>query len=92
MDKMSADMAHELHPYNVAVISLWPGLTKTEQVMAQPERYDLSRAVSPQFNGWAVTALAADSNIMAKTGRSLRVTELSQEYGFTDIEDAGAGR
>ncbi len=92
VDKMSADMAHELRSYNVAVISLWPRDTKTELVMAQPERYDLSRAVSPQFNGRAVAALAADSNIMGKTGRSLRVTELAQEYGFTDIEDAGTGR
>ncbi len=83
-------MAHELRSYNVAVISLWPGDTKTERVMAQPERYDLGRAVSPQFNA-RVAALAADSNIMEKTGRSLRVNDLAQEYGITDIEDAGHG-
>lgn len=27
---MSADMAHELKPEGVTVVTLWPGVTKTE--------------------------------------------------------------
>ena len=33
LDKMTADMAHELAPHDVAVVSVWPGLVKTELVM-----------------------------------------------------------
>src|SRR5215510_4079348 len=32
-DKLTADMAHELKPHNVAVVSLYPGLVRTEKVM-----------------------------------------------------------
>lgn len=32
-DRLAADMAHELHGYNVAAVSLYPGLVRTERVM-----------------------------------------------------------
>jgi dehydrogenase/reductase SDR family member 1 len=32
-DKMASDMAHELRPSGVAVVSLYPGLVRTEAVM-----------------------------------------------------------
>jgi len=86
LDKLTADMAHELRTHNVVVVSLWPGLTRTEVIMAQPKRYDLSRAVSPLFNGRAVAGLAADPKIIEKTGRAFRVIELAEEYGFTDTD------
>jgi dehydrogenase/reductase SDR family member 1 len=82
VDKLSADMAHDLRPHNVVVLSLWPPFTKTEKVMAEPERYDLGRARSPQLTGRAVVALAADPKVMEKTGRVLRVIDLAAEYGL----------
>src|SRR5262245_44597786 len=33
-DKMTADMAHELGPHGVTVVSLYPGLVRTEAVLA----------------------------------------------------------
>lgn len=33
-DKMTADMARELKDHNVAVVSLYPGLVRTEAVLA----------------------------------------------------------
>jgi NAD(P)-dependent dehydrogenase (short-subunit alcohol dehydrogenase family) len=33
-DKMSSDMAHELEPHGVTVVSLYPGLVRTEAVLA----------------------------------------------------------
>ncbi|KHJ98772.1 hypothetical protein OESDEN_01237, partial [Oesophagostomum dentatum] len=30
VDRMSADMAVELRPYGVAIVSLWPGMVRTE--------------------------------------------------------------
>ena len=88
LEKMTADMARELHPYGVAVISLWPGTVRTERVLAQPERWplDIYRGESPQFAGRAVAALAADSNVMAKTGQRLIVSDLAMEYDFTDLD------
>lgn len=36
--------------------------------------------------GRAVAALAADPQIMDKSGRWLVAAELAEEYGFTDID------
>ena len=84
VDKLAADMAHQLRRFDVAAISLWPPLIKTEKVVAFSERYNLARALSPVFIGRIVAALAMDPKIMEKTGRALKVTELATEYGLTD--------
>ena len=68
------------------MISLWPGLTRTERVLATPERYDLSRAATPQFTGRAVAALARDRDVSSKSGRALRVLDLAREYDLTDVD------
>ena len=85
-DKMTADMAHELRAHNVAVVSLYPGLVRTEKVMEAADWLDLSNSESPQFIGRAVAALAGDSRVMEKTGQVLIAARLAQEYGFTDID------
>jgi dehydrogenase/reductase SDR family member 1 len=85
-DKMTADMAHELREHNVAAISLYPGLVRTEKVMEAAAFLDLSNSESPQFIGRAVAALASDSNIMQKSGQVLVAASLAQEYGFTDVD------
>jgi dehydrogenase/reductase SDR family protein 1 len=87
VDKLTADMAHELRPHGVAVISLWPGAVRTEALVANAERWsfvDLARAQSPRLSGRAVAVLAADANVIEKSGRALRVSDLAAEYGFTD--------
>jgi NAD(P)-dependent dehydrogenase (short-subunit alcohol dehydrogenase family) len=85
-DKLTADMAHELQEHNVAAISLYPGLVRTEKVMAAAQWLDLSNSESPQFIGRAVVALANDPGIMNKTGMVLVAAALAQEYGFTDVD------
>jgi dehydrogenase/reductase SDR family member 1 len=85
-DKMTADMSRELREHKVAVISLYPGLVRTEKVMEAAEWLDLSNSESPQFIGRAVAALAEDPNVMEKTGRVLVAASLADEYGFTDID------
>lgn len=85
-DKMTADMAHELREHKVAVVSLYPGLVRTEKVMEAAAFLDLSNSESPQFIGRSVAALAADSNVMQKSGQVLVAAALAQEYGFTDID------
>jgi dehydrogenase/reductase SDR family protein 1 len=85
-DKMTADMSQELREYNVAIISLYPGMVRTEKVMQAAEWLDLSNSESPQFIGRAVEALATDPGVMQRTGRVLIAARLAQEYGFTDID------
>ena len=83
-DKLTVDMAHELREYDVAAVSLYPGLVRTEKVTQA--FLDLSNSESPQFIGRAVAAMAHDSNIIQKTGSVLVAAALAQEYGFKDID------
>lgn len=85
-DKLTADMAHELREHNVAVVSLYPGLVRTEKVMEAAAFLDMSNSESPQFIGRAVAALASDSNILQKSGQILVAAALAEEYGFTDVD------
>lgn len=85
-DKLTADMAHELNEHNVAVVSLYPGLVRTESVLAASAWLDLSNSESPEFVGRAVAALAADPHVMIKTGTVAVVASLAREYGFTDVD------
>jgi dehydrogenase/reductase SDR family protein 1 len=85
-DRMAMAMAHELRPHNVAAVSLYPGLVRTEGVMKAADVFDLSNSESPQFEGRAVAALANDPNIMQKSGSVLVSAALGLEYGFTDLD------
>ena len=85
-DKMTADMAVELRPHGVAIVSLYPGLVRTEKVMQAADWLDLSNSESPEFIGRAVAALAADPDVMRHTGAVRVAAQLAIEYGFTDID------
>lgn len=85
-DKLAADSAEELRPYNVTSVSLYPGLVRTEAVMASAEWLDLSHSESPQFVGRAVAALASDPAKIQRSGHVLLTAQLAQEYGFVDID------
>ena len=85
-DKMTADMAHEAEKFNIAVISLYPGLVRTESVLRAAEYFDMSNSESPQFTGRVIAALAADPNIMKKSGKVLIVAQEALEYGIQDID------
>ncbi len=87
VDRLAADMAHDLAPHGVASVSLWPGIVRTEWVMSQPELpFSTKVSESPELSGRAVAALANDARVMDKTGRVLIVAELAREYGFTDVD------
>jgi dehydrogenase/reductase SDR family protein 1 len=85
-DHMVACMAQELREHNVAAVSLYPGMVRTESVMQAAPHLDLSNSESPQFIGRAVVALASDAHVIDKTGRILIAATLAQEYGFKDID------
>ena len=86
VDKMTEYMAHELKKFNVAVVSLYPGLVRTESVMRNAKHFDMSNSESPQFIGRVVAALANDPNIMKKSGQVLVAAQEALEYGIQDID------
>lgn len=93
LDRFSRDGARELKPHRVAMVSLVPGIVKTERVLADVDGmgWDLSNAESPLFSGRAVAALARDASLLARSGKALVVAELAPELDFVD-EDGGRPR
>jgi NAD(P)-dependent dehydrogenase (short-subunit alcohol dehydrogenase family) len=91
VDKMAHDMAVDFKPFNVAVISLWMGLLKTERsnkvFKESPELYASVEAVaeSPEFPGLVIAALANDPLLMERSGKVWVGAELGVEYGVLDI-------
>ena len=85
-DKMTSDMAHELRPHGIAVVSLYPGMVRTEAVMAAAEWLDLSNSESPEFIGLVIAALSRDPRLMERTGSVCVAAALAQEYGVSDID------
>jgi len=85
-DKMTADMAHELRPYDVTVVSLYPGLVRTEKVMAAAAVFDLSNSESPEYIGRCVAALAIDPEAQRWTGQAIVAAALGEAYDFADID------
>jgi dehydrogenase/reductase SDR family member 1 len=89
-DRLTCDTGEELREHGVAVVSLYPGLVRTESVVASGF-FDLSGSESPQFLGRAVAALAADEHVLARSGCVLVAAELAEEYGFTDVDGSRPG-
>jgi NAD(P)-dependent dehydrogenase (short-subunit alcohol dehydrogenase family) len=87
-DKLSADMAQDLRPYGVAVVSLYPGLVRTEAVVqaAAGGWLDLSNSESPEFVGRVVAALAEDPAVLKRSGQVLVAAALALEFGVTDVD------
>jgi len=87
-DKMSADMAHELRPSGVAVISLYPGLVRTEAVMqaARGGWLDISNSESPEFIGRVIAALNHAPRLMDRSGQVVVAAQLAQELNVSDID------
>jgi NAD(P)-dependent dehydrogenase (short-subunit alcohol dehydrogenase family) len=92
INRMLQGMSVEGKPHHIAAVTLMPGFMRTERVemnlkteeLKKQFRYDLSE--SPEYLGRAVAALAADKNVMAKTGKIHFVADLATEYGFTDVD------
>jgi NAD(P)-dependent dehydrogenase (short-subunit alcohol dehydrogenase family) len=92
VDKMSHDMAHDFRPHQVAVVSIWMGLLLTERTQAlfdaEPEMYAgmAETAETPEFTGRVIDALAADPQMMDKSGRVYIGAELAEHYDIQDLD------
>ena len=89
-DKMAADMAKELRPYNVAAVSIWMGSLDTERSRAYlsklPEGAAQGKKMeSPQFTGRVISALYNSQDRMALSGQALIGAELGFQLGVNDV-------
>lgn len=83
--KLTADAAVELHDHGVTVVSLYPGLVRTEAVLAAGV-FDLGNSEHPELQGRAVAAAAADSEVGWWSGRALVTAAVAEHFGFKDID------
>jgi NAD(P)-dependent dehydrogenase (short-subunit alcohol dehydrogenase family) len=83
-NKLTEQMADDLRPHGVACIALSPGFMRLERMNLTPQEAAMTE--SAEFPGRAVAALAADPNVLAKTGQVLTTPGLARVYGFTDID------
>ena len=86
VDRLTRDSARDLRPFGVTVVSLWPGVVRTERVLAGQFPYDTTISESPELTGRAVLAIAGDPQRAARSGKPFVVAELAAEYGFTDVD------
>ncbi len=89
VDRMAFDMAHELRPHNIVVVSLWLGLIRTERVEVvsrEMSQFDITKTESARFLGRGIAAIATDPDAMEKSGKVFYTAELADMYGFTDVD------
>jgi NAD(P)-dependent dehydrogenase (short-subunit alcohol dehydrogenase family) len=92
------NMATELKPHRVAAVAITPGFLRSESML---ERFGVTEenwrdggkkdsnflvSESPLYVGRAVAALAADPEVLARTGQLLSSWQLARDYGFTDAD------
>ncbi|MFC4127667.1 SDR family NAD(P)-dependent oxidoreductase [Nocardia rhizosphaerae] len=100
LDRLTADLAHDLAGTGATAVSIWPGIVNTELLQLVPAdehgrrevtlpgegTFDLNAAESPRFAGRAVVALAAAPDLHARAGQAWKVADLATDYGFTDVD------
>lgn len=70
--RLAFGTAQQLRPHRVAAVAIAPG--------------HMGVTESHEYLGRAIATLAADPDILSKTGALLTVGELAREYGFTDVD------
>lgn len=92
-DKMTADMAVDLRPHGVSVVSYWPGFILTDAVRAMPPemmpeelRQMLPLWETPEFSGHVIDALSRDPALADKSGKAVIGAELAVDYGIKDSD------
>ena len=90
--------AAELQPHGVAVMAVTPGFLRSEAMLqhfgvteanwraAGRKDKNFLESESPLYVGRAVAALAADPDVLARTGMLYSSWELAHQYRFTDYD------
>jgi NAD(P)-dependent dehydrogenase (short-subunit alcohol dehydrogenase family) len=89
-DKLSRDMGEELRPHGVAALSLYPGLVRTEAILAAAAEghVNLAGSESPEFTGRVIAALLQDPALLRLSGGVHVAAALARSYGVTDVDGA----
>lgn len=90
VDKFAKDMAVDLRAHNVAAVSVWMGMLRTDRTKrvmdSEPQKYagfwDI--AETPDFTGHILSAIYRDPKRAEKSGQVLIGAEVAAEYGLTD--------
>jgi len=94
--RLALAQAVELRQHKVAALALTPGFLRSEEMLEHfgvteanwrdATRKDPHFAASetPSYIGRAAAALAADQDILDRTGEAVSTWQLAKEYGFTD--------
>lgn len=86
------DLALELREHRVGALAVAPGFVRTEAVLAAPPEQwpggvrDLARTESPEYVGRGIAKLAADPQVLERSGAVVLAGHLAAEYGFEDID------
>ena len=82
----------------ITAVALTPGYLRSEMMLdgfgvteanwqeGVKKDPDWANSETPFYIGRAVAALAADPNVMEKSGKALATWNLAPEYGFTDVD------
>ena len=96
--RLALGQAADLREHGVAALALTPGFLRSEAMLdhfgvgqdnwrdAVEKDPHFAASESPRFIGRAVAALAADPDVMARTGKAFASGELAEEYGFDDVD------
>lgn len=88
LDKMTNDMATELRGTGVSVISLWPGLVRTRQLVAsgltEIAGVSIDDTETPELQGRVIAALAEDPELARHSGAALITAEVAAARGIAE--------
>jgi NAD(P)-dependent dehydrogenase (short-subunit alcohol dehydrogenase family) len=96
--RLARAMAADLRPHGVAALAVTPGFLRSEAVLdhfgvtaeawrdaiAQDEHFAFSE--TPRFVGRGIAALAADPDVLQRSGEAVSSWRLAREYGLDDID------
>ncbi|RCW44372.1 SDR family oxidoreductase [Paenibacillus prosopidis] len=99
---LASAMAEELRPHSVMALAVTPGFLRSEEMLehfgvteanwqdavhsGKPHAEHFGQSETPYFLGRGIAALAASTSLPEKTGRVLPSWQLSDEFGFSDID------
>jgi len=95
VERMAMLYSLHLRPHRVSSVFLYPGFVRTEAIQRSFDEggsyFDgwtsdeyLAKTCSTHFPGRAAASLAADPNLIERTGSVVTAIEAAEAYGFTD--------
>jgi len=96
--RLALAQAEELRPHGIAAVAVSPGFLRSEAML---DNFGVTEATwrdaiatdrhfaaseTPHFVGRGIAALAADPDVMAKSGGALGSWHLGREYGVVDLD------